>query len=55
MGLAHVPETFIWMMNNFFMDMLNKGIVVFLDNILIYSTMAIGAFQTTGESIHMLA
>ena len=28
------------MMNNLFLDMLDKGVVVFLDDILIYSTIA---------------
>ena len=38
MGLLKGPATFMQMMNNLFMDMLDKGIVVFLDDILIYST-----------------
>ena len=38
-GLKNVPETFIRMMNNLLEDMLDKGVVVFLDDVLIYSTM----------------
>ena len=38
MGLINVPEMFIWMINNLFMDMLEKGVAIFLDDILIYST-----------------
>ena len=32
------PAIFMHTMNNLFIDMLNKGVVVFLDYILIYST-----------------
>ena len=32
-------------MKNFFVDMLDKGVVVFLDNVLIYSTMAEEHFE----------
>ena len=39
MGLANAPATFMRMMNNLLEDMLDKGVVVFLDNMLIYSTM----------------
>ena len=38
-------ETFIWMMNSLFIDMLDKGVVVFLDNILIYSTIVEEHFE----------
>ena len=38
MGLKNAPATFMQMMNNLFMAMLDKGVVVFLDDILIYST-----------------
>ena len=37
MGLTNAPATFIRTMNNLFMDMLDKRVVVLLDNILIYS------------------
>ena len=40
MGLTNVPAMFIRMMNNLVEDMLDKGVVVFLDDMLIYSTMA---------------
>ena len=37
-GLTNAPVTFMWTMNNLFMDMLDKGVIVFLDDFLIYST-----------------
>ena len=40
MGLTNAPETFMQMMNNLFIDMLDKVAVVLLDNILINSTIA---------------
>ena len=39
MGLTNAPAMFIQTMNNLFEDMLDKGVVVFLDDMLIYSTM----------------
>ena len=39
MDLKNVPAAFMCMMNNLFMDMLDKGVVVLLDNIVIYSIM----------------
>ena len=39
MGLTNAPATFIQTMNNLLVDMLDKGVVVFLDDILIYSIM----------------
>ena len=38
MGLTNAPEIFMKMMNNLFANMLDKGVVVFLDDLLIYST-----------------
>ena len=38
MGLVNVPAMFMRMMNNLFTDMLDKGVIVFLDDMLIYST-----------------
>ena len=38
MGLKNMPAMIMQMINNLFMDMLDKGVVVFLDDILIYST-----------------
>ena len=37
MGLTNTPATFICTMNNLFLDMLDSGVAVFLDNILMYS------------------
>ena len=39
MGLMNALATFMRMMNNLFMDMLDKGVIVLLDDVLIYSTM----------------
>ena len=44
-GLINVPARFILMINNLFMDMLDKGVLVFLDDVLIYSTMAEEHFE----------
>ena len=38
MGLKNAPEMFMRMMNNLLEDILDKGVVVFLDDVLIYST-----------------
>ena len=38
MGLTNAPATFMQMMNNLLEDMLDKGLVIFLDDVLIYST-----------------
>ena len=38
-GLMNAPETFMHMMSNWFIDMLDKGAVVFLDDMLINSSM----------------
>ena len=40
MGLINAPETFIHMMNSLFIDIMNKGVVIFLKDGLIYSSMA---------------
>ena len=45
MGLMNVPATFMQMMNNLFEDMLDQGVVVFLDDMLIYSTTLEGCFK----------
>jgi hypothetical protein len=36
-GLTNVPTYFMYLMNNVFMDYLDKFVVVFIDDILIYS------------------
>ena len=39
MGLMNTPATFMQTMNNLFSEMLDSGMVVFLDDILVYSYM----------------
>ena len=36
-GLTNAPSVFMRVMNRLFADLLDQGVVVFLDNILIYS------------------
>ena len=36
MGLTNAPATFMQTMNNLFSDMLDSGVAVFLDDILVY-------------------
>ena len=38
MGLTNAPERFMQMIKNLFLDMIDKRVVVCLDNIFIYST-----------------
>ena len=45
MGLTNAPATFMRTMNNLFRDMLDKGVVVFLDDVLIYSDTPARHFQ----------
>ena len=45
MGLTNAPATFMQMMNNLFKDMLDKGVIVFLNDMLIYSTIAEEHFE----------
>ena len=37
MGLMNVPVMFMQTMKNMFVDLLDKGLIVFLDDVLIYS------------------
>ena len=37
MGLTNAPATFMQTMNNLFLDMLDSGVAIFLDDILMYS------------------
>ena len=41
----NAPAMFMRMMNNLFADMLDKGVIVFLDDVLIYSTMVEEHFE----------
>ena len=36
-GLTNAPATFMRTMNNMFADMLDDGVVAFLDDVLLYS------------------
>ena len=36
-GLTNAPATFMRAMNNLFADLLDRGVVCFLDDVLIYS------------------
>ena len=45
MGLTNAPAMFMRMMNNLFEGMLDQEVVVFLDDVLIYSTMSEGHFK----------
>ena len=50
MGLTRVPAMFIQMMNNLFVDMVDKGAVEFLDNVLTYSTTVEEHFKLLGKA-----
>ena len=44
-GLTNAPSVFMRVMNHLFADLLDQGVVVFLDNILIYSENVTDHFQ----------
>jgi len=46
-GLSTAPATFQRMMNTIFFDLLDKGVLVYLDDVLIYS-------KTVDEHIRLL-
>ena len=50
MGLMNVPAMFMHMMNNLLKDMLYKGVAVFLDDVLIYSTI-VGKYSELLEKV----
>ena len=37
-GLTNAPDTFMRTMNNLFSDILDRGVVAFMDDVLIYSS-----------------
>ena len=45
MGLTNAPAMFMWTRNNLFVDMLDEVVVVFLDDIVIYSTIVEEHFE----------
>ena len=45
MRLTNAPATFMQTMNNLLVDILDKGVIVFLDDILIYSTIVEEHFE----------
>ena len=45
-GLINAPERFMQTLNNLFMDMLDKAVVVFLDDVLIFSIVAEEHFES---------
>ena len=47
MGLTNAPATFMRAMNNLFTDLLDQGIIMFLDDVLVYS-------HTRDEHIQLL-
>ena len=53
-GLRNAPEMFMQMMNYLLMDILHKGVVLFLYNLLIYNTMVEEYLELTREGVCML-
>ena len=37
-GLTNAPDTFVRTMNNLFSDLFDRGVVAFMDDVLIYSS-----------------
>ena len=37
MGLVNAPATFMWAMNNLFTNLLDRSVIVFLNDVLVYS------------------
>ena len=54
MGLTNAPATFMQTMNNLFLDMLDSGMAVFLDDILVYSGMVDKHFTLLEQGTGML-
>ena len=54
MGLTNAPATFMRTMNNLFSDMLDSGVAVFLDDILVYSSTVRRTLYVTGTSTGVL-
>ena len=38
MGLTNSPATFMRTVNNFFSDMLDRGVIAFMDDVILYSS-----------------
>ena len=47
MGLTNTPATFMRVMNNLFTNLLDRGVIVFLDDVLVYT-------HTRDEHIQLL-
>ena len=54
MGLTNAPATFVQTMNNLFLNMLDSGMAVFLNDILMYSYMVDNHFKLLEKSTGML-
>ena len=55
MVLMNAPATFMQTMNNLFMDMLDRGVVIFSDNMLIYSTVVEEHSELLEKGVHTFA
>lgn len=54
LGLCNAPAVFQHMMNEIFFDMLDKGVVIYLDDILVYATTEEENIRITREVLHRL-